>query len=418
MAAPTNRNTRYPVLELLAVFAILAVVYHYMEPLTMLLVTVVFPVTFCHFSRDREPKHRLEPNNRLDPNIPLDPNEPTPSPYFVGNKLSLNVTRTFNDDVPCGNNVQVKILKAYSLPHSQVMIVDILPSPRPSYRFVPHRAFLKMYDRRFALRRTSRGEPRPPNTPANEAALRRFMEEGKAYALYFRIADSEAESKRPLFPEKYGEGVPDSDAKHEAAMHYRMMWQCRNERRAYRELAELQGHHIPHMEAYVKMPMSEGQQTDDKEFMVFGIMVQAIYPSYRLSEIENPQFMRDKMTITDSEKEKWQEMIQSAVASLHAVNMRGVILQQIDLANVLVEVNTNKPWIVGLENVRFREDQAEASSELETLFRDSDEERWKDDMHEAHNARGVGSLALRAVKERWQVELDIQYPEWRIYPMA
>lgn len=345
-------------------------------------------------------------------------------PYQPPKSFFLPVIKSF-DNPPLPEPLKVQICGLFSMGRSAAVLNVMTWDHIKRKRHV--QAVLKLYDRRFADLRDV-GFKYITHTAAREAAFQSFVRQGKMEPFLPEL-DEELNEDGKMFPwagHAHLEDDTDGDAKYEAAL----WWKCNKdfdrETEAYKRLKDLQGKSIQRVYAHVRfmppnLPLDLLESPLARYFEIKGILLQFI-PGYSLSDLGTSQ-------LAPSEPEICQEIVQTAVDAVHDINRRGVLIGDCGPSNVVVNSNSNTPFIRKFAQSRFKDKLIGLLKELgnmgcpectvECLDEDEGEdEQWDPEVEywkyvRYWNPREIGLVMEGEMQRRKGIELDIKYPDIR-----
>lgn len=268
-------------------------------------------------------------------------------------------------------------------------------------------AVLKIYDRRFSktIRRMENKDI--PHTPAAEASFQSFVRSGEAIRFWKERLDGREYDSRSLATAVFylcsknfaGHGP----ARCETAFEYATLEYFCSELRAYNRLIKDQGLTIPRPYATVTVLDSTGD-TPNKPNMkniliIRGLMMQYI-PGYSLFELPTSIW-------APTDPKECEKVVQLAVDAAHNANMRGVIIKSFNSRSVIVDGDTQRPFLTGFTQCCFNEDQEKEHKEGRKFNGQYLRKVW-----DADNPGKLGSVMKARIEELKNVKLDVRWPEW------
>lgn len=335
----------------------------------------------------------------------------TPVPFQPGGALQLEVLQA-SSELQLPEKIAIRINKVFSIAMSPVMDVSIMTN-----RIAGLRAVLKLYDRRFGTSlRKNRGE-HSPHSPADEEAFLSFLREGKMEPFLVELEHDKQTELIPPSAWHYLDGTPDGQAKFEAVLWDRCRKYCSCETEVYSQLSDLQGKLIPRMYGQVRL-VSYGTDstrqhcsTNSRYLEVKGVLLELIR-GYNLWDIDtSPRAPSDII--------QWPCIIQNAVDAVREINERGVILEDCDPRNVMVDMELQEPRIIDLAQCDFKDKMIECwkSEEGEPggsqADRDAywDLEYWKE-MRCRGNPFSIGLLMRKKLGKSKGLIAQYKYPRY------
>lgn len=335
-------------------------------------------------------------------------------PYVPGKPLRLQVLWG-RRGMDLGQSVTATMSLPISISMSPVMAVTINRESGP-----PLQAMLKLYDRRFGwnLRRVG-GEPML-HRPSDEAAFQSFIRQGKMTPFLHELEEDKKASLIPLSPSGYRDNTPDGSARFEAALWQECNAHFECETEAYARLSDLQGESIPRMYAHVRLVPSTSAVPEDllqpqtaRYFEIKGVLLERI-PGYNMRKMAtSPEALLDPSA--------WPGVVQSAVDAAHAINQRGVLMDDCAPRNVVVDRCSLTPFIIDLAQCSFKDKMVEAWEARGEDGEDEGEEGeegedWDPDVEYWHiagtrdNPGAIGAVMARMLRKKG-ITLDIRYPD-------
>lgn len=283
----------------------------------------------------------------------------TPVPYREGVSLQLEVVKNCCD-IPFPETVTATITRVFDITMSPVMQVTINTQSESGSDVL---AVLKVYDRRFGsvLRMISYKEN--PHTAADEAEFESFVRQGKIDPFLCELEDDRRKELLPPSAASFHDGTPEGIAQYEAALWLdcKEHFQCETE--AYSQLQELQGRLIPRMLAHVRLvlPSSEGprdlpEPEMARYFEIHGILMELI-DGYNLRELPTSP-------LAPADQDTWPAIVQAAVDVAHEINRRGVLMNDCQPRNVMIDARSQRPVFIDFGNCWFKDKLVEIWKEM------------------------------------------------------
>ncbi|RYO82852.1 hypothetical protein DL763_008084 [Monosporascus cannonballus] len=343
--------------------------------------------------------------------MPLRSIDATPVPYQPGKSLELEVLENCCCNLPFPQSVTAVISKTFDMTMSPVMDVTINTKSGSDIR-----AVLKLYDRRFGTDLRSIRGKHVPHTPADEAAFQSFVRRGDIVPL---LRELEEEKKTALIMPKAWhllDGTPEGRAKYETAL-----WQeCNDyfncETETYARLKDLQGRSIPRLYAHVRLALPSPDVPQDllqqpqlaRYLEVKGILLGLIL-GYSLWDLATSP-------LSPSDHKIWPGIVQSAVDAAHDINRRGILMDDCEPRNVIVDKRSQSPFIIDLSQCCFKDKLIEAwknteESDEEVQDWDPDVEYWERAM-DRDNPGAIGAVMTTRLLKAKGFKLDIKYTDY------
>ncbi len=335
-------------------------------------------------------------------------NDVTPVPYQEGKPLRIQISNSYCSYLSPQQQVTVVIHKMLSMTMSPVLDV-VVEAPTGS----PVRAVLKLYDRRFGKDLRDVFNRHTPHTAAKEALFQSYIRRGMM-APFLRELDEE--EKGQIVPSHPGQQLRDDSAesrvRYEAALWRECHQHFQSETGAYTRLRNLQGKSIPRILAHVRLVLGDSdvpedlQQTASCFFEVKGVLLEHI-EGYNLSDLTTS-------SQAPSDPRHWPGIVQEAANAAHEINKNGVLMQDADPRNVVVDGRSQMPYIVDFAQCTFKD-------ELVALWHNwgwNCDEKWDPNVEYWKRASRGGDpkaigVAMRARLEEKGVRLDsIEYPDY------
>ncbi len=277
----------------------------------------------------------------------------------------------------------------------------------------PIPAVLKLYDRRFGKDLRDVFNQHTPHTAASEALFQSFIRRGMI-APFLRELDEE--EKGQILPSQPGQLLRDGSAKNRVRYEAALWREChkhfQSETGAYTRLRDLQGKSMPRMLAHVSLVLGDAnvpedlQQTFSCYFEVKGVLLEHI-KGYNLGDLTTS-------SQAPSDPRHWPRIVQEAANAAHEINKRGVLMQDADPRNVVVDGRSQRPYIVDFAQCIFKNELMALWHEWEW---DCDED-WDPNVEYWKRASLGGDpqaigMAMRVRLEEKGVKLDgIEYPDY------
>ncbi|KAK4153649.1 hypothetical protein C8A00DRAFT_43468 [Chaetomidium leptoderma] len=337
----------------------------------------------------------------------------TPGPYQEGKQIDLQVYQSHSPDLSPSERVTATIRKVLSMTMSPVLDVTIVTRHGP---LAPIHCVLKLYDRRFGTSlRSDYGSKLVPYQ-ANEVAFQTFVRRGMMAEFLGQLKEAnETEDLLPPAPRQFLDDTPEGRAKYEAALWRESNEHFRCETEAYKRLGNLQGKSLPRILAEIRLVAVDDMSNDTPAdippeaasyFEVRGILLERI-DGYNLEDIAtSPLAPADDLM-------KWQQIIQSAVDIVHEINRYGVIMEDCAPRNVVVDKQSQTPYIVDLAQCNFRDELAKTWHKWK--WHESDDD-WDPDVEyweqvdSEDNTGAIGAVMVHRVQRETGVKLEIKYP--------
>ena len=346
----------------------------------------------------------------------LENNTTTPIPYQPGKTLELKVVED-SGNLPLPQSVTAVISKTYEPTMSSVMEVTIGTKSGPDIC-----AILKLYDRRFGTDLRKIKGNRVPQTSEDESTFQSLVRRGDIVPILRDLEEEKKTAVIPLDAWHYLDDTPEGREKYEVAL-----WQECNgyfdcETEAYALLKDLQGRSIPRLYAHVSLmlpgadiPQDLLQQPDQAQYMeVKGILLERI-PGCSLWDLPTS-------TLAPSDPDLWPGIVQSAVNAAHDINKHGLIMDDCAARNVVIDQDSQSPFIIDLAQCRFKHKLIEMwmnhedSEDGEGLG--GEVQDWDPDVEYWEWARGrdnpgaIGSVMAAQLLRLKNLKVDIEYPDY------
>ncbi|GAB1320672.1 hypothetical protein MFIFM68171_10882 [Madurella fahalii] len=344
----------------------------------------------------------------------------TPLPYREGDLIELEVLRNYLDP-PLPQPCRATIARIFAVTMSPVMDIIIWPKLGAHIR-----AVLKLYDRRFGDDLRGFYYKHIPHTPARETAFQSFVRQGKMSAFLCELNEEEKVRIIPPQPSRQlydGEdrSNPKEDAesiaKYEAALWRQCNQYFDNETEAYDRLSEIQGKSIPQMYGHVRVLVPSPDVPRDLQlspyFEVKGILLQWVN-GYSLTDLPTSP-------MAPSDTAEWAGIIQTAVDAAHDINKRGVVMEDCQPRNVVMDRRSQTPFLIDFAQCDFKDRMIERwHEEGEDKDKDEDEDEDEEPNPEAEywvfamsrdNPGAIGAVMRTKVLKTKGIELDIKYPD-------
>ncbi|KAG2160450.1 hypothetical protein VTO58DRAFT_105168 [Aureobasidium pullulans] len=323
---------------------------------------------------------------KFDCNHPDDTLSPF-CPYLPGNEILL---KTSEDGAP----IKAVILKYFPATLSCCMVI----------RFVePHivnntsECVLKLYDRRFSTQHREDWDA-APWAPELEKEYQDFVSCGDAEE-FFSYWDAEKECDDNWSAAYINNSDRWSPAKREAYLQWESTMTYEIEKKAYENMAELQGKDVPKVfgEIVLNEPFiaskentsDENNEDDDEDveedsaeadrnphtINIPGILIQYIN-GFHLTDLHEHW-----------PNEHWQSIVDSAIEKLHHVQECGILNRDLNTRNFQVDPQTHNVMMIDFGMVSFREDA-------------EDERQWESAQACQDEEGAVGLLMQNYLKER------------------
>lgn len=348
-------------------------------------------------------------------------NDTTPVPYKPGQCLRIQILKDFNTPAIPGD-AAVIIGKVHSITMSPVMDVTII-TPSGVYG----RAVLKLYDRRFGVDlRKVRGDY-SPHTSRDEAAFQAFVQSGKMELFLDDLAKAKRESMLPVKAAHFlDDNSRDRIARFEAALWQETKEHFECETETYKRLSELQGKLVPRMYAHIRLVAQPG----DTVSATAGDEHQKIAPYLEVKGILLEQISGYGLwdlpisPLAPSDLATWGGIVQTAVDATQAINRHGIVMEDCDPRNVLVDQHSQTPFIIDLAQCAYKDKLLELweglGPEEKEDFRDEFDEEWLWDseaewweqLRQSDNPGAIGSVMATRVRQEKGMELKLRYPDY------
>ncbi|TIA53106.1 hypothetical protein D6C77_08253 [Aureobasidium pullulans] len=310
-------------------------------------------------------------------------------PYVPGNEIFL---KTCDDGVP----LKAVILKYFPATLSCCMVI----------RFIAPHTFnntsecvIKLYDRRFSTQHREDWEAEPW-TPELEKDYQEFVDCGDAEE-FFSYWDAEKECEDDWSAADVKNRKRWSAAKREAYLQWESITTYEIEKKAYEQMAKLQGKDVPKLFGEVLLDhtfigVEEGGQdgmdldqtkedaesisssdedSDPRIVSIPGILIQHI-KGFHLTDLHE-HLPRDN----------WQSTVDSAIKTLNHIQECGILNRDLNTRNFIVDSLTRDVMMIDFGIISFREDV-------------QDDREW-DELQAAEDEEGaVGLLMKTYLKER------------------
>jgi len=140
-------------------------------------------------------------------------------------------------------------------------------------------------------------------------------------------------------------------------------------------------------------------------FEVKGVLLQVI-DGYKLWDIATTPG-------APADPKAWPAIIQAAIDAAHEINKRGVFMEDAAPRNVVVDAQTQKPFIIDLAQCHFRDKMVEGWRERpwsQDKGWDPDVEYWEW-MQQRNNPAAVGVVMKPRLLLQKGMELDLNFPD-------
>jgi hypothetical protein len=283
----------------------------------------------------------------------------TPVPYREGVSLQLEVVQDYCD-VPFPKTVTAIITQVFDITMSPVMKVAIITKPESG----PHiRAVLKVYDRRFGADLREIYGKDNPHTAADEAEFESFVRQGKIDPFLCELEEDRRKELLPPSAASFHDGTPEGIAQYEAALWLNCKEHFQSETEAYSQLQEVQGRLIPRMLAHVRLVQPSSELLRDlpepemaRYFEIHGIVIELI-DGYNLRELPTSP-------LAPADQDSWPAIVQAAVDGAHEINRRGVIMNDCQPRNVMIDARSQRPVFIDFGNCWFKDALVEMWKEM------------------------------------------------------
>ncbi|KAH6884901.1 hypothetical protein B0T10DRAFT_517592 [Thelonectria olida] len=310
------------------------------------------------------------------------------------------------------------IVETFDITMSPVMKVTIEDKSGSN-----HRAVLKLYDRRFGCDLRDVLGKHARLTSEDEAIFQSFVERGEIGPF---LQELEEQQRTELFPPRPhyqlddpSEG-PSEDPSKGQARYEAALWQACGElydceTKAYARLKDVQGSSIPRLYAHVRLVRFPADVPQDllqdpqtaRYFEIKGILLQLI-PGYNLRNIHTSP-------LGPSDTNMWSTIVQSAVDAAHDINKRGVIMEDCQPRNVMVDQHSHSPFLIDLAQCTFKDDLIELWG-TENEEEEEEAEGWPpevkywDLVRSRGNHCAIGAVMTKRLENDRGIKLNIQYP--------
>ncbi|KAF9767737.1 hypothetical protein IL306_015053 [Fusarium sp. DS 682] len=322
--------------------------------------------------------------------------EPCVAPYQAGYEVDFHVLETTHSDniVSPSTTVTAKINHIISTNKAVVMHVTVKTDPEPTS------AILQLYDRRFgtSLRRDNEGN-HVPCLISDEVAFHSFVLRGSMGRFLKEVQDLEDAEGKPTQAARWNEG-PDGQAKFDAALWRMARQHFQTEVEAYKRLKDIQGLLIPKMYATVRVATTD---LSSDYFNVNGILLQFI-PGCSFNDL--PQSPSAPASL-----DKWSALVQTAVDAAFEINKRGIIINDSGPDNVIVDTDTEKPFIVDFAQCAFKDRLFQLWEETERNESWTPEGEWIEAVNKANNPASIGRVMVNKVQESHGFPFGVTYPD-------
>ncbi|KAF4983728.1 hypothetical protein FZEAL_944 [Fusarium zealandicum] len=323
----------------------------------------------------------------------------TPVPYQPGTSLEIEVLEDCHCNLPFPRTFTAFISEMFSMTMSPVLDVTINTKSNSDFR-----AVLKLYDRRFGTTLRRILGKHKPHTPADEAVFQSFIQRGDIVPILHEL---EEERKTALIgPEAWHhvDDTPEGRARYEASLWQECNEHFDTETKAYARLKDLQGKSIPRMYAHVRVMVPN---PDEPYSEIKGILLEVI-PGYKLWDLSTSP-------LAPSDPKLWSGIVQSAVDAAHDINKRGIIMNDCGPRNVVVDKNSQCPFIIDLAHCGFKDRLIEEWTRAEE--EGEGEQDWVPEVEYWVSVRGcdnsgaIGAVMTTRVLRENGWKLDIRYPD-------
>jgi hypothetical protein len=275
-------------------------------------------------------------------------------------------------------------------------------------------AALKLYDRRFSEDLRDVSGKHMPHTSIQEIAFRAFTRHGMLTPF---LRELEEEKKTEHVPSRPGDffdkTTVEGRAKFEAALWYKCTEHSQCETQAYERLRDLQGKLIPRMLAHVRLVAGEADISIPEDlqgmaeyFEVKDVLLEFV-DGYSLGDIAT-----SPLAPSDPETLHW--IIQSAADAAHEVDKHGVLMQDCSPWNVVVDKQSQTPYIIDFAQCYFKD-------QLTKLWLESgwdEDEDWHPDIEywqrvsQSQNPAAIALVAGMCVKKENGIEMVFRWPDY------
>jgi tRNA A-37 threonylcarbamoyl transferase component Bud32 len=335
----------------------------------------------------------------------------TSSPYIPGNEILLKTSDG-------GTEIKAVNLKTFPTTLSCCMVLRFV---EPAIFNNTSECVLKLYDRRFSNQLREDFEA-SPWTPELEKEYQSFVECGDAEE-FFSYWD--AEKERDIYwSANYVSSLSRwSAAKREAYLQWDTTDAYETEKKAYEQMADLEGEDVPKIfgEVVLSQPTAfQGQEQNDTaktdKYEVEGDQEDST--STTLSEVDtNPHLVKipgilmqhiNGFILTDLHehlpKDCWQSIVDTAIEKLARIHESGTLNRDVNTRSFMVDPLTRKVMMIDFGMKTFRED-AEDDIEWERLYAHSDAEEAIGLLMRAFlKERGGGSIIYKPSEIYWRLQ--------------
>ncbi|KAM0255018.1 hypothetical protein ACHAQJ_006166 [Trichoderma viride] len=339
-----------------------------------------------------------------------------PIPYAAGASLHLEITQNYQN-LPLPRVTAASITRILDITMSSVMCVTITLDSGLDVH-----AVLKLYDRRFGHDLRDCREKNLPCTIAKQALFESFVRRNAIGPFLTQLAQDQEGLILPIRPHHHLDGSDEGNAKYEAALWQECddMFNC--ETKAYELLKNLQGAGIPRVLATVRLVDTSSSISSDldngpdmKYWGVNGILLEYI-PGFNLIDLDSSPI----------DVKEWQVLVQRAVDLVHNINKHGVVMLDCSPRNVIIEQQSQQPFIIDFAQCWFKhemkiwdaplepgseqdEDEGEEGEEDETDI-DLEAEYWRRVMS-TDNPGAIGAVMSMRLQREKGVKVKVQYPD-------
>ena len=335
-------------------------------------------------------------------------NDVTPVPYQEGIPLQIQITNSYCDFLSAQQQITAVIHRMLSMTMSPVLDV-VVQAPTGS----PIRAVLKLYDRRFGKDLRNVFNQHRPHTAASEVLFQSFIRRGMMAPFLHELDEEEKGQILPSQPgQLFRDGSAENRVRYEAALWRECHKHFQSETGAYTRLRDLQGKSIPRMLAHVSLVLGDSDVPEDLQqaascyFDVKGVLLEHI-EGYNLGDLTSS-------SQAPSDPRHWPGIVQEAANAAHEINKRGVLMQDADPRNVVVDWRSQRPYIVDFAQCIFKDDLMALWYEWEWGCDgdwDPNVEYWER-ASRGGDPKAIG-VAMRVRLEEKGVKLDsIKYPDY------
>ncbi|KPM36870.1 hypothetical protein AK830_g9693 [Neonectria ditissima] len=340
----------------------------------------------------------------------LEPENIMPVPYQPGKPLELQVLRNTCGDPLFSQSTTAVISKMLSMTMSPVMQVTVTTK---SGSTIP--AVLKLYDRRFGTDLRDHRNKHVPYTSADEVVFQSLIQRGDMDRILQELDEEKKTNIIPPQPWHLLDDVPEGRAKYEVALWQNCVENFDCETEAYARLESFQGKLIPRLYAHVRLALpdsevSQGTIASDNLLEqsklaryneVKGIILELV-PGYDLVDLATSP-------LAPSDRETWTSIVQAAIDAAHDINKHGIILDDCQPRNVLVDCRSQSPFIIDLAQCSFKDKLIEVWKDYEEA-EDWDAVYWEF-IEQCDNSRAIGGLMTTRLLRTKGFKPDLKYPD-------